>query len=77
LTPHDGAIRKLVQPWLQLPEIPWPAVLDGDPDAESVLIELLRHPQRGVRDWAERGLRRIQNGDSGPLLRIRTGELPI
>jgi hypothetical protein len=68
--PHEGDLRKLVKPWLRLPEIPWPAVLDGDPDAEPVLTELLTHDAPGVRDWARRGLERIQSGESGPVLRV-------
>jgi hypothetical protein len=70
LTPRESDLRKLVKPWLRLPDIPWPAVLDGDADAEPVLTALLEHAEPGIRAWARRGLERIQTGDSGPTVRL-------
>ena len=76
LAPHEGPIRQWFQRWLRLPDIQWPTILNGDLDAAPVLTELLDHPERSVRDWAERGLRRIESGERGPLLRIAV-ESPI
>lgn len=68
LSPRESDLRRLVKPWLRLPEIPWPPVLDGDPEARPVLIELLQYDEPGIRDWAQRGLQRIETGQRGPSM---------
>jgi len=51
---------------VSLPELVWPAVLDGDAETAPVLVELLDHSDPSVHDWAVEGLVRITSGDTGP-----------
>jgi hypothetical protein len=70
LAPRESDLRKSLKPWLRLPDIAWPAVLDGDAEAAPVLTELLHHNEPGIRDWARRGLERVDNGERGASVRI-------
>ena len=56
-------------PWL-FPDTPnaWPAVLDGDPDAQPVLRALLDDDTPFVRELAQEGLSRIRTREQGPRL---------
>ncbi len=54
--------------YVQLAEPAWPAVLDGDPTAATVLDELTNHEDFMVRDWAAEGRERIETKEKGPVV---------
>ena len=54
--------------YVNTPESTWPAILDGDREAQAVLQQLLEHPSDVVRDWAQEGINRIGTQDKGPRI---------
>jgi hypothetical protein len=57
---------KWLERYMPIQKAEWPALLDGDADASSVLHALCNHPSRHVQFLASSGLDRIHNGERGP-----------
>jgi hypothetical protein len=69
--PKTDAAHRWFSRYVNLPEPAWPAVLDGDPEAASVLHELLEHPSQLVRQWAKVGAERINTDRKGPVIFVQ------
>jgi hypothetical protein len=66
--PNTGAAQRWLINHVGLPPPPWPSILDGDPNAEPVLRELLDDSSDLIRQWAVEGLDRIQTQERGPVI---------
>jgi len=60
------SFEQFLSRFMTLPAGSWPTLLDGDPDAELVLRELLNDRDEDARNWADEGLKRRKSKDRGP-----------
>src|SRR5687768_14411778 len=58
-------VDRFMQNFVELGDPTWPALLDADPRARSVLEALLNDSNQRVSNWARFGLDRIRTGEKG------------
>jgi len=63
---ENTSFERLLSRFIPLPEHTWPELLDGDPTAQPVLMEMMRDGRSAVRDLAAEGLNRIHTNERGP-----------